>query len=190
MRALSASAMLDKLAPMTPGAFIVREAKPCDAELLLGLQLQLDSETHFMMLEPGERAANVAELQAELARIEGCRNSVILVAHVSSAPELAGYIGARGGAYRRNHHVADLVLGVRQKYAGRGIGTALLRDVEAWAAGAGVHRLELTVMAHNHRAIGLYRRVGFDQEGIRRAAMRVTGTLVDELMMAKLLLPS
>jgi RimJ/RimL family protein N-acetyltransferase len=42
-------------------------------------------------------------------------------------------------------------------------------------------------MAHNERAIGLYRRMGFCSEGIRRHSMRVSGQFVDELMMAKLL---
>ena len=41
-----------------------------------------------MMLEPGERPASVAETEAELARIEACPNSVILVAQAGHAPEL------------------------------------------------------------------------------------------------------
>ena len=96
-------------------------------------------------------------------------------------------MSAEGGTYRRNRHVAHLALGVGQKYAGRGIGTPLLRDLETWAMQAGIHRLELTVMAHNRRAIGLYRRMGFRTEGVRRDAMRVSGGFVDEFMMAKLL---
>lgn len=50
---------------------------------------------------------------------------------------------------------------------GRGVGTGLLAEAKRWAAAHGVHRLELTVMAHNHRAIGLYERMGFSVEGRR-----------------------
>jgi RimJ/RimL family protein N-acetyltransferase len=172
---------------MTFEPFIVREAQPCDSATLLELRLRLDVETHFMMLEPGERSVSVAETEAELARIEACPNSVILVAQTEGAPEFAGYVSAEGGIYRRNRHVAYLVLGVRERHAGRGIGTALIGALQRWASGAAIHRLELTVMAHNERAIGLYRRMGFCSEGIRRHSMRVSGQFVDELMMAKLL---
>ena len=174
---------------MTSDRFMVREAKPRDAAMLLDLRLHLDSESQFMMLEPGERLASVAATEAELARIEACPNSVILVAQADSAAELAGYMSAEGGVYRRNRHVAYVVIGVRQKYAGRGIGTDLLGGIETWARGAAIHRLELTVMADNYRAIGLYRRMGFEIEGTRRNAMCISGRLVDEFMMAKLLPP-
>ena len=46
---------------------------------------------------------------------------------------------------------------------------------------------ELTVIAHNERAIGLYRKLGYDVDGTRRAAVVVDGELVDELWMAKVL---
>lgn len=52
-----------------------------------------------------------------------------------------------------------------------------------------MHRLELTVMARNERAIGLYRRHGFEIEGTRRDSVRVGGAYVDELAMARLQTP-
>jgi RimJ/RimL family protein N-acetyltransferase len=58
--------------------------------------------------------------------------------------------------------------------------------VIAWAEKHDVHRLELTVMSHNERAIGLYRRHGFELEGTRRHSVRVEGAYVDELAMARL----
>jgi RimJ/RimL family protein N-acetyltransferase len=49
-----------------------------------------------------------------------------------------------------------------------------------------VHRLELTVMAHNERAAALYRRVGCTVEGRAHECLLVDGRLADELYMAKL----
>jgi GNAT superfamily N-acetyltransferase len=140
---------------MTSDPFIVREADPCDAAMLVELRLQLDVESQFMMLEPDERSVSVAETETELARVEECPNSVILVAQADDAPEFAGYISAEGGAYRRNRHVAYLVLGVREGYAGHGIGTALIRAFQRSASGAEIHQLELTVMAHK-RALPVF----------------------------------
>ena len=80
-----------------------------------------------------------------------------------------------------------MVIGVRADAGGAGVGAALLRHAMQWASGHGLHRLELTVMAHNHRAIGLYERVGFSLEGRRRQCLIVDGQFTDELTMAAIL---
>jgi RimJ/RimL family protein N-acetyltransferase len=63
----------------------------------------------------------------------------------------------------------------------------LLAEAKQWAAAHGVHRLELTVMAHNHRAVGLYERMGFSVEGRRAQCLVIDGRFVDELYMAVIL---
>jgi len=78
------------------------------------------------------------------------------------------------------------VIGVRRSAGGAGIGTALMAELNTWAEQHGVHRLELTVMADNERAIALYRRSGYEIEGIRRDSLHIEGSYVDELAMARL----
>lgn len=163
----------------------IREADSEDATALLALKHALDHETSFMLLEPGERTTTETELAEQLRRAADEANSVVLVADVSG--ELAGYVEATGGAVRRNRHTAHVVIGVRQGFAGRGIGGMLLEALERWARENGVRRLELTVMTHNERAVGLYTKLGYRVEGTRKAALLVDDRLVDELWMAKLL---
>lgn len=43
------------------------------------------------------------------------------------------------------------------------------------------------MLAHNHRAIALYSKVGFRFEGTKRDSLLVDGLYVDEYYMAKLL---
>jgi len=166
-------------------AFAIREATPHDASALLTLKRALDSETSFMLVEPGERTTTAPELADELRATAAQPNSVVLLAE--GAAELGGYVEATGGAFRRSRHTAYVVIGVLSAYAGQGLGRRLLEELERWASANGVRRLELTVMAHNGRAIGLYRRLGYDVEGTRRGAVVVDGDVVDELWMAKLL---
>ena len=71
-------------------------------------------------------------------------------------------------------------------YVDAQVGTALLNALSAWAEQHVVHRLELTVMAHNDRAIALSRRCGYDIEGIRRHSIQIDGGYVDELAMSRL----
>jgi RimJ/RimL family protein N-acetyltransferase len=163
----------------------VRFLTPDDAEQFLDLCLTLDSESDFMMYEPGERPTDVEMLHETLAAIVRTDNQAIVVADTGQL--LAGYAGFYGGEYRRARHVAYIVAGVRSAFAGQGIGRALFEAGEAWARSAGVRRLELTVMTHNAAAIRLYQRMGFDVEGTRRRAMLVNGQWIDELYMGKLL---
>ena len=40
-----------------------------------------------------------------------------------------------------------------------------------WAKQQQLHRLELTVIEHNHQAIHLYRKMSFKEEGIKRDSL-------------------
>ena len=163
----------------------VRGARPYDAAALLDLKRQLDRETSFMMYEPGERQSSIQDLARELASVDRSPNSVVLLAEL--AGELAGYVELTGGSFRRSRATAYLVIGVRADAAGSGIGTGLLRSAKDWAAAHGLHRLELTVMAHNSRAIRLYERMGFSVEGRRAECLLIDGQFIDELTMAAIL---
>jgi RimJ/RimL family protein N-acetyltransferase len=164
---------------------LVREIREEDAEDLLELLKRLDTETSFMMYEPGERKTTVAEQRGTIRSLLSTHNRTILIAELSG--RLAGFLGVNGGAFRRNRHVAYLVVGVLGAFSGRGIGTALMSGAEGWAREHGIRRLELTVMAHNEAALALYGKVGFEIEGTRRGSLLVDGGYVDEHYMAKLL---
>jgi RimJ/RimL family protein N-acetyltransferase len=165
---------------------LVREAITQDARALLALKGALDRETSFMLLEPDERATTETKAAEQLRAVAARPNSVVLVA--DSGGELVGYVEAIGGGVRRNQHTAHVIIGVRQLHTGQGIGRRLLAELESWARANGVLRLELTVMTHNERAVGLYRKMGYHVEGTRRAGLLVENAMVDELWMAKLLM--
>lgn len=166
----------------------IREIAIGDAEKFLKLCKRLDEETTFMLLEPGERSTTKEQQEDRIRTILGNQNQMIFVAEVEG--DLVGYIAGLGGSYRRNRHKADIVIGILQADTGRGLGLHLFQTLETWAQEQGLHKLELTVMAHNERAIGLYRKMGFRVEGISVDSLLVDGRFVDELDMAKILNPS
>ncbi len=164
-----------------------REAAAGDAAALLALMRSLDLETSFMLREPDERTEDEHDVAADLAATAAAGNSVVMLAEVDG--RLIGYAGARGGRFRRRAAKAHVVIGVLAEASGRGVGTGLLRELDIWAPGHGIHRLELTVMAHNERAAALYQRLGYTVEGRARECLFVDGRMVDELYMAKLFPP-
>ena len=164
---------------------IIRTIHPGDAEQLLRLRLQLDEETQFMLLEPGERNINLEEQREQIAYVLAQENQMIFVAEHDG--QLVGYLGAVGGHFKRNRHSVEIVIGILQAFTGQGVGTRLFETMEAWVRQKHFHRLELSVMMHNKAAVALYKKRGFEIEGTKRHSLVINGQYVDEYYMAKLL---
>jgi RimJ/RimL family protein N-acetyltransferase len=165
--------------------FTIRRILIDDAKPLLGLCRQLDEETSYMLYEPGERVMSLDEQREQIESILKSDNQMIFVAE--SGDRLAGHLQAFGGRVRRNRQTVYLVIGILQECIGKGIGQALFHAMEKWARETGMHRLELTVMIHNERAIALYRKLGFEVEGTAKDSLFVNGQYIDEYFMAKLI---
>ena len=164
---------------------LIRTIGPNDADQLVRLKLQLDDETQFMMFEPGERIITVEEQRKQIEHILSQDNQTILVAEYGG--QLVGYLSALGGKFKRNRHSVYIVVGILQAFTGQGIGTHLFVAMEEWACQHQLHRLELTVMTNNQAGLALYKKRGFEIEGVRKHAIFVNGQYVDEYAMAKLL---
>lgn len=86
------------------------------------------------------------------------------------------------------HGFAEIGMAVAHDWRGKGVGSALMDAAEEWARAHDVHKLSLGVFAHNERAIALYLRHGFVEEGRRvRHYRRKNGEYFDSLEMGKLL---
>jgi RimJ/RimL family protein N-acetyltransferase len=162
---------------------LIRPILEDDSQNFLDLCHTLDRETQFMLFEPGERTTTVEEQRQRIRNLHA--GQLIWVAEEDG--RLVGFLAAFGGNFRRNRHSAYIVIGILQAFTGRGLGKQLFMEIEKWARRQGIHRLELTVMAHNERGVRLYRKMGFEMEGIRKHSLKVNGEYVDEYAMAKLL---
>lgn len=83
-------------------------------------------------------------------------------------------------------HCGELGMGVVSAWQGRGVGTALLTETLAAADAAGFLRVGLTVHSDNPRAMALYRRFGFLEEGRKLRARIKDGVALDVILMARL----
>ena len=81
--------------------------------------------------------------------------------------------------------VASLGMSVDREWRGRGIGSALMSEVFRWARWAGIEKLALTVYPHNQRAINLYKKYGFVEEGRLTGHSKKTYGYEDEIVMGR-----
>lgn len=106
-----------------------------------------------------------------------------LVAEVGGV--VVGSLQCSRGVRRADLHCARIGLSVASVFRGMGVGRALMTEAEMWAREHGVERLELGVFASNERARRLYERLGYEVEGVQRAAARFPEGDLDLVLMAK-----
>lgn len=160
----------------------IREIEVSDAKDFRELLMKLDEETTFMMFEPGERKSTVEEFEA---RIQGMKSSG--KTYVVDNDGLKGFISLNVGGCNRIKHSGYIVIGLLQEASGMKYGTLLFNRILSYAKAEKLHRLELTVMISNEAGVHLYKKMGFEIEGIKKDSMKVNGTYVDEYYMSKIL---
>ncbi|MGJ7913089.1 N-acetyltransferase family protein [Neobacillus sp. LXY-1] len=165
---------------------LIREIQPLDAENLICLIKQVEAEAKFMLMESGERKTTTEQQRKQLEHIKQQSNSTIFVAEQEKG-KLVGYLIAIGGSVNRTKHSAYLVIGILEEYSGRGIGTSLFQQLEKWAINSNISRLELTVVTQNEAGVALYKKSGFEIEGIKRNSLVIDDEFYNEYFMSKLL---
>ncbi|WP_100012201.1 GNAT family N-acetyltransferase [Lentibacillus sediminis] len=164
---------------------MIRHALPEDARQLVKVMQQVERESPYMLYEAGEREISAENMEKRIRALTEQENSIILLAETDG--QLAGYLFAIGGSSRKSAHTASVVIGVTAAHQGKGLGTRFFEKLEKWAMNIELHRLELTVITENTRAIDLYEKAGFTIEGAKKDALRMDGRFVDEYYMSKLL---
>ena len=87
----------------------------------------------------------------------------------------------------RQNHRGDLGMGLLPVYRGKGIGSTLLSHVIERSRTFGLEKIELQVYTTNTPAIALYKKFGFEEEGLLRKYRKLDGQYFDCLSMAKFL---
>jgi L-phenylalanine/L-methionine N-acetyltransferase len=169
-----------------PSDISIRAAEPTDAAAMSAL---MGSQGVFEGTMQMPYAAVASRLE-RFSKID--THSAMLVAVHSDAASGTERIVAHAGLFvpqtsLRRMHVRGLGIVVAKDCQGQGIGDRLMTALLDWADNwAGVLRIELTVFTDNTRAIALYQRHGFVQEGIMRAYALRDGVYADTLAMARL----
>jgi RimJ/RimL family protein N-acetyltransferase len=84
-------------------------------------------------------------------------------------------------------HVGEIDLLVASDYRGSGLGEQLAKAAIGQAREAGFEKLSVDMSAAQERPIALFKKLGFQQEGIRRAHARDRdGNLQDMVMMGRM----
>ncbi|MBK7403282.1 MAG: GNAT family N-acetyltransferase [Phycisphaerales bacterium] len=166
-------------------AVTIRSGDPAEAPHALPYLLEMHrQEPQFLLAEADELEQDGgAKLAERWTKLRDDPRSVHFVAWADG--EVVGDAMFQGGAKRRVYHTGWLGVGIRPAWQGRGLGRTLMELLLGWASShPEIERVQLKVYCDNHRAVAMYRSMGFVEECRSVRAFRLAdGTYADEFSM-------
>jgi RimJ/RimL family protein N-acetyltransferase len=171
--------------PMLIGRIImwnIRPATPNDAEGILFHTKTILETSPFMLTTPDEFMMTV-ERQRQWIIDQQQSGNLILVAEENR--KIIGLLNTQRGKKQRLRHIVSFGISLQEAYCNQGIGSQLIQHMIEWAKKEGIEKITLNVMASNERAIHVYKKFGFQQEGYLRRQLKLEdSTYVDDIIMS------
>ncbi len=154
--------------------FVIRAVRPDDAAALMDIRRQ----KQVMRFTPAMPSERHTDFYARWGK-----DDHVMVAELDG--RVVGYAGLHLRDGKRRHS-AWLGIAVHDEFAGRGAGQLLMKAIlelaDQWI---GLVRVDLEASAANERAIAMYRRFGFVEEGRQKKAYFAEGGYEDAVLMAR-----
>ena len=151
----------DRIVLKNGKALSLETYRPEDKEALVAMYASMSPDAVKWGLPPYDRA-RIERWTTDLT------NNMTLLAR--SEKRIVGHLQLFRIPFERRKGVGEVFIYIHQDFQNIGLGTKMMKRAIALAKERGFHRLGLTVVADNHRAIKVYEKVGFKKEGIARDA--------------------
>jgi len=138
------------------------------------------NDPDFLRLyDPGARPRTEDQIAQTIAAQQESPNSHVFAIRTLASPEMIGYVELDSIMWAQRVGWLSIGFGSAE-HRGKGYGTEAMQLLLRFAfADLGLHRVQLTVYAHNFAAIHLYEKLGFVREGTFREFLELDGTRVD-----------
>ncbi len=171
---------------LSQGELEISSVKPGEARDVLEFMEKVSRETDYLIREPGELQMTEKEEKEYIEKQLKGERSIFIGARIGD--KLVGTLGFTSPPFQRHSHRGSFGMAVSRRFWNYGIGTHLVRAMLNWAEETGIEKFSLEVDAENLRAIKLYRKFGFELEGIlKKNKKMLSGEYRDELLMARFL---
>ncbi|MHC0035396.1 GNAT family N-acetyltransferase [Pseudoneobacillus sp. C159] len=164
--------------------YIIRKAVEEDAEQLIQhFKKVLTENPNFFATTLEEYDLTVTEEVEFIRTMES--QGLLIVAEVDG--KIIGMLNFRLSPRKRFAHQGMFGMSLQEAYTNMGIGSALINRLLDWAKDdPRVEKVSLEVFSNNERAIHVYSKLGFVEEGRRvKAAKLGPNEYVDDIVMSK-----
>ena len=157
---------------------VIREALEKDAAVLLEFVNQVGGESDYLSFGAGEFNVSISDEQKFLNKCHSSKNQLFILGFIEDQIVATLHFGA--GERPRIQHAGEFGMSTAKKHWNLGIGSYMIDVLINWAKESEmIKKINLRVRTDNTRAIHLYLRKGFKQEGLLRKEVYLNGTYYD-----------
>lgn len=161
----------------------IREVKLTDAQAVIDYMKIVNQETKNLTREVDEFKFTVEQEEKIIQNAIDSEDNYMCT--VWYGAKLISLSGIHGSSLKRLKHRVNLGISILQEYNNLGLGTALMKLLIEKAKELGKTKIELDVRKDNPNAIKVYKRVGFEVEGIRKKGFKVDNEYIDLILMGR-----
>ena len=163
----------------------IRTAEPRDAESLIDINMKIVNENLYMLRSPGEAAYTKDNERNKIENYLNSEGSLYIVAETGN--KAVGYLDFQNGPFKKTKHAGSFSLYILNEWRDAGIGKMLLSALIEWAEkNSVIEKVTLNVFSTNERAMLLYQKLGFKEEGRCPKDMKLEdGKYLDSVLMYK-----
>ncbi len=156
-----------------------------DASGVLALATSVIGEEIYQLTSAEEFKVSLEDEKKWIHSLEGSPTGVLLVAECKR--EIVGILDFSASRPKRTSHTGMFGMSVAKSFRNLGVGAALVSALLDWAkSNGGIEKVCLQVHGNNLRAQSLYKKFGFEIEGIKKKDLKYgSGEYVDSVLMAK-----
>jgi RimJ/RimL family protein N-acetyltransferase len=163
---------------------VIREAVKLDAEELLNAINTYIPQSKFIPILKEELTQTIEEKEEWINSFLEFNNSLLLVVEFNN--EIIGNIDLTGSRRRIMKHTALIGMGILEEWRNSGLGTVLISLLIEWAYKNPIlELLWLQVYTDNKLGLGLYRKMGFVENGVIKDFFKQDNQYFDNLTMSK-----
>jgi RimJ/RimL family protein N-acetyltransferase len=164
----------------------IRKAVKEDAQNMIDFYNVVGGETDFLSFGANEFKRDLQDYEAYITATNSEPNSIILLALIDT--EIVSIATINSSQKERTKHVGTLGIVVSEKYTGMGLGKILMNDLIEYAKQNGVtKKISLVTNENNTVAIELYKKLGFEVEGLLKQDNFIRGAYSNTIVMGMLL---
>lgn len=163
---------------------LIRAAKIEDASTITKAEQEIAKTPGFFCSQPDELIEE--NISQTISNVSESKAGIYLVAEYEG--QIVGHALLEPLPLKSISHVGQLSIGVHNGWQEKGIGKKLMQYLIDWAKKSkNIEKIELNVLASNERAIGLYKKLGFVEEGRLKNRVKIADNCyLDEVAMALL----
>lgn len=160
----------------------IRKAVRSDAPRMVQYVSVIGGESDNLTFGLNEFELTVEKEELIIESMNSRDNSIMIVAEING--EIASMLSMSCGTRPRTRHVGEFGITVRKPFWSLGIGNAMISYMIEWARDTKiVRKINLRARADNSKAIALYKKHGFREEGVATMDLYINGSFYDSILM-------